>query len=170
MAYRTDLNIVVLNIEQTGTCSSLGNRTSTPYFLLRTIDHRTSNIVQPITIVLEARKLLFDSIILLWPNSKKNHFKIAQKFPILPVLMNFKLQFLIFFSKLKNVSFTFIKFSQPSDLGYLVLNVKVLCKLPLFGPESRTLLDTINRLIYSYDCKIRLDLNRSVLYHDILSI
>ena len=73
------------------------------------------------------------------------------------------------FSKPKNVAFTFIK-SQPSDLGYLVLNVKVLCKLPLFGPESRTLLDTINRLIYSYDCKIRLDLNRSVLYHDILSI
>ena len=35
--------------EQTQTCSSFGNRTWTPYFWLQTIEHQTSNIVQPIT-------------------------------------------------------------------------------------------------------------------------
>ena len=30
-------------------CSSFGNRTRTPYFWLRTIEHRTSNIVRPLT-------------------------------------------------------------------------------------------------------------------------
>ena len=36
-------------IEQTRTWSSFGNRTQTPYFWLWTIEHRTSNIVWPIT-------------------------------------------------------------------------------------------------------------------------
>ena len=34
------------NIERTRTCSSIGDRTRTPYFWLRTIEHRTSNIVR----------------------------------------------------------------------------------------------------------------------------
>ena len=37
------------NIKRIWTCSSIGNRTRTPYFWLRTIEHRTSNIVRPIT-------------------------------------------------------------------------------------------------------------------------
>ena len=51
-----------LNIEQTRTCSSFGNWTQTPYFWLRTIEHKTSNKVRivklsevgrtPITVVL----------------------------------------------------------------------------------------------------------------------
>ena len=48
-AYRTESNISFSNIERTQTCSSFGNRTRTPYFWLRTIEHRTSNIVRPIT-------------------------------------------------------------------------------------------------------------------------
>ena len=36
-------------MERTWTCSSNGNRTRTPYFWFRTIEHRTSNIVRPIT-------------------------------------------------------------------------------------------------------------------------
>ena len=47
--YRTDSNINCLNIEQTWTCSSIGNRTQTTYFWLRTIEHWTLNIVLPIT-------------------------------------------------------------------------------------------------------------------------
>ena len=73
------------NIERTPTCSSIGNRTPTPHFWLQTIDHQTSNIVHPITIVLEARKLLFDGIILQDDPNQNMLFKIAQKFPILPV-------------------------------------------------------------------------------------
>ena len=38
-----------LNVEQTRTCSSVSNRTRTPYFCLRTNELRTSNIVRPIT-------------------------------------------------------------------------------------------------------------------------
>ena len=37
------------NIKRTPTCSSFGNRTQTPFFWLRTIKHRTLNIVWPIT-------------------------------------------------------------------------------------------------------------------------
>ena len=37
------------NIEQTWTCSSSGNWIRTPNFWLQTIEHQTSNIVQPIT-------------------------------------------------------------------------------------------------------------------------
>ena len=39
----------ISNIERTRKCSSSGNRTRTPYFWFRTIEHRTSNIVRPIT-------------------------------------------------------------------------------------------------------------------------
>ena len=35
------LSIHILNIEQTQMCSSFGNRTRTPYFWLRMIEHRT---------------------------------------------------------------------------------------------------------------------------------
>ena len=38
-----------MNNERSQTCSSIDNRTLTPYFSLRTIQHLTSNIVQPIT-------------------------------------------------------------------------------------------------------------------------
>ena len=38
------------NIERTRTCSFVGVRTRTPYFWLRTIEHRISNIVRPITV------------------------------------------------------------------------------------------------------------------------
>ena len=34
------------NIERTLTCSSVGDGTRTPYFWLRTIEHRTSNLIQ----------------------------------------------------------------------------------------------------------------------------
>ena len=40
------------NIEWTRTCLSFGNRTRTPYFWLRMIEHQTSNIVRPITSIL----------------------------------------------------------------------------------------------------------------------
>ena len=46
----TNSNIIFTNIEWTRTSSSIGNRTRTPYFCLRTIEHPTSNIVRPITI------------------------------------------------------------------------------------------------------------------------
>ena len=49
--YRTSIELEhhFSNIERTRTCSFVGNRTRTPYFWLRTIEHRTSNIVRPIT-------------------------------------------------------------------------------------------------------------------------
>ena len=49
--YRTlnELKHHFSNIERTRTCSSFGNRTRTPYFWLRMIEHRTLNIVRPIT-------------------------------------------------------------------------------------------------------------------------
>ena len=37
------------NIKRTRTCSSFGNQTQATYFWLWTIEHRTSNIVRPIT-------------------------------------------------------------------------------------------------------------------------
>ena len=43
-------NIIFTNIERTRTSSSIGNRTRTPYFCLRTIELQTSNIVRLITI------------------------------------------------------------------------------------------------------------------------
>ena len=36
------------NIEQTQTCLSIDNQIGTPMFWLRTIEHRTSNIVRPV--------------------------------------------------------------------------------------------------------------------------
>ena len=45
----THSNIIFSNVERTWTCSSIGNRFRTPYFWLQTIEHQTSNIVQPIT-------------------------------------------------------------------------------------------------------------------------
>ena len=39
------------NIEQTWTCSSINNLTCTPYFGIWTIEHRTWNIVWPITTI-----------------------------------------------------------------------------------------------------------------------
>ena len=42
-------NIIFLNIESTWTCSTIGNQTRTPYFWLRTIQHRILNTVRPIT-------------------------------------------------------------------------------------------------------------------------
>ena len=45
--YRTasELEHHFMNIKNTWTCSSIGDRTQTPYFWLRTIEHRTSNII-----------------------------------------------------------------------------------------------------------------------------
>ena len=45
--YRTsnELEHHFSNIEWTRTCSSIGDRTGTPYFWLRTIEHRTSNLM-----------------------------------------------------------------------------------------------------------------------------
>ena len=45
--YRTsnELEHHFSNIEWTRTCSSIGDRTGTPYFWLRTIEHRTSNLI-----------------------------------------------------------------------------------------------------------------------------
>ena len=39
--YRTNSNIIL----RTKTCSYIGDRTGTPYFWLRTIEHRTSNLI-----------------------------------------------------------------------------------------------------------------------------
>ena len=49
--YRTSIELEhhFSNIERTRTCSFVDDRTRTPYFWLRTIEHRTSNIVRPIT-------------------------------------------------------------------------------------------------------------------------
>ena len=45
--YRTSIELEhhFLNIERTQTCSSIGDRTRTPYFWLRTNEHRTSNLI-----------------------------------------------------------------------------------------------------------------------------
>ena len=45
--YRTsnELEHHFWNIEQTRTCSSIGDRTGTPYFWLWTIEHRPSNLI-----------------------------------------------------------------------------------------------------------------------------
>ena len=42
-------NTILSDFEQTWTCSSIGDRTGTSNFWLRTIKHRTSNIVRLIT-------------------------------------------------------------------------------------------------------------------------
>ena len=45
--YRTlnELEHHFSNIERTRTCSSIGDRTRTPYFWLRTVEYRTSNLI-----------------------------------------------------------------------------------------------------------------------------
>ena len=42
-------NIIITKFKRTRMCSSIGNQTRTPYFWLRTIEHRTLKIVRPIT-------------------------------------------------------------------------------------------------------------------------
>ena len=50
-SYRTSIKLEhhFSIIERTQTCAFVHDRTRTPYFWLRTIEHRTSNIVRPIT-------------------------------------------------------------------------------------------------------------------------
>ena len=47
--YRTSIELEhhFSNIERTQTCSFVDDRTRTPYFWLRTIEHRTSNLMGP---------------------------------------------------------------------------------------------------------------------------
>ena len=46
--YRTSIELEhhFSNIERTRTCSFVGDRTRTPYFWLRTIEHRTLNLIE----------------------------------------------------------------------------------------------------------------------------
>ena len=46
--YRTSIELEnhFSNIERTRTCSSIGDRTRTPFFWLRTNEHRTSNLIR----------------------------------------------------------------------------------------------------------------------------
>ena len=64
---KNDSNVIFSNIERTRTCSSIRNRTQTPYFWLRTIEHRTSNIVRPITSKNKYDKM-FGKLPLIFPN------------------------------------------------------------------------------------------------------
>ena len=63
--YRTsnELKYHFSNIERTRTCSSIGYRTRTPYFWLRTIEHRTSNLIGPSLDLLNC-----------WSNRLEHHF------------------------------------------------------------------------------------------------
>ena len=59
----THSNIIFSNVERTWTCSSIGDRTRTPYFWLRSIEHRTSNLIGPSLDLLNC-----------WSNRLEHHF------------------------------------------------------------------------------------------------
>ena len=68
---QTELNINFLNIDRIWTCSFIGKRIRTSYFWLRTIEHRTSNIVWAITTKQNKAHLDFDSWSSLLKHTKK---------------------------------------------------------------------------------------------------
>ena len=68
---QTESNINFLNMERTWMCSLIGKRIRTSYFWLRTIEHRTSNIVWAITTKQNKAHLDFDSWSSLLKHTKK---------------------------------------------------------------------------------------------------